>query len=337
MANDITGKYFTQTDFSAREKEVLGQVMAETGFEIEQEIFRGFVYDKNKVGSLIYQGKWRGQSAVLKLQGLKPEIEEWQIMEFFKAQNKSQQVRLPILYAYQPWDAKKGYGYLITEFIDALNIFKMPLASDQEMAKFANFYQEYRTLAITKPWETIALASAQFTLVRVNKWLQFCKSKKRLAENQYLPYYEKFLILTNKHCPTIPLVFCHGHLSANDIFCPKDNEYVLTSNLFWAYRLQWYELAFNIWACLLAVSDLNFSPEQLIAYVNKWLAVYQQIPIVKLDPDFQRKINFLLAERMIGAILADLGVGDKFEGRENEQSLQHLLAIFQQFFDYLAA
>lgn len=74
MSNKITEKYFIQDDFSQRETDVLAQVTAETGFIVEKEIFRGIIYDKNKVGSLIYKGTFDGKPAVLKLQGLKPEV-----------------------------------------------------------------------------------------------------------------------------------------------------------------------------------------------------------------------------------------------------------------------
>src|SRR3989338_9159052 len=75
MSNKITEKYFTQDDFSQREADVLAQVTAETGFVVEKEIFRGMIYDKSKVGSLIYKGTLDGKPAVLKLQGLKPRSE----------------------------------------------------------------------------------------------------------------------------------------------------------------------------------------------------------------------------------------------------------------------
>ena len=150
MGNKITEKYFTQDDFSRREAEVLVQVTAETGFIVEKEIFRGVIYDKNKVGSLIYKGAFGGKPAVLKLQGLKPEIEEGEIIKHFTNQNQSKSVRIPILYAYKPWTENRGYGYLITEYIDAPKIFKMPFATSQQMNDFARFYQEYRTSALTR-------------------------------------------------------------------------------------------------------------------------------------------------------------------------------------------
>ena len=39
MANKITGKYFTQEDFSQREQEVLAEVTKETGFFIRGSAF----------------------------------------------------------------------------------------------------------------------------------------------------------------------------------------------------------------------------------------------------------------------------------------------------------
>jgi len=337
MSNKITEKYFAQDDFSQRETDVLAQVTAETGFIVEREIFRGVIYDKNKVGSLIYKGILNGKPAVLKLQGLKPEIDEGEIARHFTDQNQSKLVRVPVLYAHQPWTEERGYGYLITEYIDAPKIFEMPFANAQQMRDFAHFYQEYRASALTRSWvEPETKDSLAFTVYRVDQWRKISEHKKRLNLEDYAPYLMRYYPLAVKHLPSIPMVFCHGHLTANDIYHLPDGSFVILSNLYWSYRPQWYDLAFNIWGCLMHIRDTSYTFEQMLEYVEKWLATYRTIPVVQQDKDFERKIAVLLLERTIGAILVDLGANDIFEKEENKPHFRHLLNLHQQLFNYLA-
>ena len=102
MGNKITEKYFVQGDFSKKKKKVLAQVTAETGFVVGKEIFRGKIYDSKKVGSLIYDGSWQGKPAVLKLQGLKLEVNEDEMVRNFTDQNRSRIIRVPKIYVYSP-------------------------------------------------------------------------------------------------------------------------------------------------------------------------------------------------------------------------------------------
>ncbi|MFZ5365039.1 MAG: hypothetical protein ACOZBH_02465 [Patescibacteria group bacterium] len=337
MSNKIIEKYFSQANFADREEEVLRQVLTETGFKIEKEIFRGVIYKKEKVGSLIYKGEYQGRPAVLKLQGLKPEVEEAEILKRFLDQNGSAKVRVPALYASQGWDEATGYCYLITEYIDAPKIFEMPFASNEETRDFADFYQEYRTSVLTKPWlESESLDAVKFSMDRVENWQKISESVSRLKKEDYEPYLEKYKELAAKHFASVPMVFSHGHLTADDIYKMPNGQYVILSNLFWSYRPEWYDLAFNIWACLLKIRDVNYSFEEMIEYVNKWLDVYRQIPVVKLDPDFERKMRVLLLERTMGSILVDLGAGDFYGEEKNKKYFDHLLKLHQRFFNYLA-
>jgi hypothetical protein len=337
MSNKITEKYFTQDDFSQRETEVLTQVTAETGFVVEKEIFRGMIYDKNKVGSLIYRGTLNGKPVVLKLQGLKPEVDEEEIVRHFTDQNQSKLVRVPALYAHKPWTEERGYGYLITEYLDAPKIFEMPFATAEQMQSFARFYQEYRTSALTRSWvEPETKDSLAFTVQRVDNWRKISEHKQRLNLQDYAPYLVRYYPLAVKHLPPIPMVFCHGHLTANDIYRLPDGSFVVLSNLFWSYRPQWYDLAFNVWSCLMHIRDTSYTFEQLLEYVEKWLTVYRAIPVVQEDKEFERKITILLLERTMGAILVDLGANDFFGKEENKSYLQHLLGLHQRLFDHLA-
>lgn len=336
MVNRITEKYFTQGDFSQREIEVVKEIVQETGFELEEEIFRGVIYEKNKVGSLIYKGKYKEKPAVLKIQGLKPEIDEAKMVRNFIRQNRSLIVRVPELYSYKEWNKDRGYGFLIGEHIGGRKIFKMPFATEDQMRDYGKFYQEYRSLTLNRPWiEQEAENSLKYTLGRIDNWRKISEHKGRLKEEDYVPFLERFKTLANRYFPSIPLMFCHRHLSANDVYKMPDGSYVLLSNLFWSYCLQWYELAFNFWACMQHIRNIDYRLDNLLEYLESWRKHYKQIPVVREDKEFDRKLDINLLERTMGAILVDIGVNDFYDKPENQKYFKHLLKLHQEFFNHL--
>lgn len=335
MANKITEKYFIQDDFGKKADQVLAEVVDKTGFVMEKEIYRGIIYEKKKVGSIVYQGQYQDKPAVLKLQGLRPEIEEAAMIAAFNSQNQSQLIRLPQVYVSKPWIEAKEYGFLISEFITAPKLFRMPFASDHDMKIFADFYQEYRTKAVTKPWfEPETSESLKFVSDRLEVWLKISQAKGRLNPSDYQPFVEQFKQLAGMYYPSVPMIFSHGHLSANDVHV-SNGTFILTSNLFWSYRPQWYDLAFNVWACMQHIRDKTFTLESWLGYFNKWLSVYNQIPVVAADKDFQRKFFVSMLERMMGSILVDVGTHEIFEQPGHKEYFSHLLNLHQRFFEYL--
>lgn len=337
MQNKITAQYFSQGDFSLRAEDILERVSHETGFKAEQEIFRGFIYDRDKVGSLIYRGVWQGKPAVLKLQGLKPELDEGTILKAFAAQNASRLVRLPELYIRAPWSDELGCMYLVSEYVDAPHIFEAPVATAEEMADFCRFYQEYRTNCVRRPWiEALEHGALEFTLSRMWHWMKICSHKGRIGSAIVAPRCSRFAAVAETCLRDEHLVFSHGHLTADDIFKPQGGGYVLLSNLFWGWRLPWYDLAFNLWSCNLRLRDTSLDFAEFIKMQDAWRDAYRGIPVVRDDPGFERRFALVMLERTLGAILADLGAGDFFGRPENAAHLEHLLKLHLRYFDHLA-
>lgn len=335
MATNITGKFFDQKDFSQRADQALAAVTQKTGFQVEKEIARGTIYSRTKVGSILYSGTYQGSPAVLKLQSLQPETDEATLIEQFAAQNTSQLVRGPKIFVHEPWQAARCYGFMIMEHLTAPRIFKMPFASEEEMHMFARFYQEYRTQAVTQPWmQVLTNDTLAFSVHRVDNWRKISESVGRLSLQDYAPYLMRFYPLAVWHMPSIPMVFSHGHLTANDIYVEENGTFVLLSNIYWSHRPQWYDLAFNVWACWQAIRDPAYTFAQLVEYTEQWLDTYKAMPVVQTDDDFDRKITIMLLERTMGAILTDLGANDFYEVAENQIYLRHLLPLHQQLFDY---
>ncbi len=309
--NKIVEKYFQKNDFSKRVGSVLNKVLRETGFEIEKELFRGMIYDEDKLGSIIYKGKYQNKNAVLKLQGLKPETDEVDIIVNFDKQNTSKKVRLPKLYKFKHWNKKDRFGYLIIEFINAPHIFEMPFANEDQINLFCNFYQEYRENCLnktfTKPEEA---PTSNFVLRRVDMWEKIAKTKgileKRIPNEKLQVIIKQFKQVMEEELKNVEMIFCHGHLTASDIFYDGE-QFILLSNLYWSFRPEYYDLVFGLHWDLENINISNFSYNEFKNYIEKWLNYFYKIPVVKKDPDAKRKISLMLLERTMGGILLDTG------------------------------
>lgn len=334
MSNKITEKYFEHANFADHEEKSLAEITAETNFQPEKEIFRGQIYDKDKVGSLIYKGLWRNKPAVLKIQGLQPDVDEIDMINAFNNQNKSAKVRLPKLYNGSKWNSKNGYGYLILEYIDAPQIYKPPFANQEQIQDFCALYQEYKTKCLKSPFmekEPNEQSSLVFTTQRVSHWAKIAQSKGHLAETE-VKNVEKFLSLSKKHLPSIKMEFMHGHFTYDDIFKLSDKEYVLMSNLFWSYRPEFYDTTFHLWSGIKSIRDENIIFEQIKKYIQNWINQYKKLPIIRQDSDFEKKFNIMMAERCIGALLVD--IQNQNYGINRDNHVARLTELFRELFKY---
>ena len=336
MSNKITEKYFKYNNSIDDFNEIIKEILAKTNFQPEREIFRGQIYDSDKVGSLIYQGVWQDKPAVLKIQKLQPDIDEIEMIDRFNQQNESSKIRLPKLYNGLEWNKNDGYGYLISEYIGGMPIYQSPLAKQSQIQDFGNFYQEYKTKCLRRPWiekEPNEQSSLLFTTQRVSHWAQIAQSKDNLNEIE-IKNVEKFLSLAGQHLPSIKIEFTHGHLSSNDIFKLSNNEYVLMSNLFWSYRPEFYDATFHLWWGIKSLRNTEITVEQIIDYLQQWIKEYKKLPIIAQDSDFERKFNLMMAERCIGATLLDIQAQNYEHNRD--KFVTHLTNLFRELFDYLA-
>lgn len=335
----IVDKYFQNNDFYKKVKSITKKIVDQTGFEIERELFRGMIYDENKLGSVIYKGRYEGKDAVLKLQGLEPETDEIEIIAGFNKQNISNKIRLPQVYKFKHWDKRDGYGYLITEFITAPHIFEMPFATGFQMKLFCEFYEEYRTKCLNKIFTKQAKderKASNFVIRRVSMWQKIAKIKgileKRISNKQIRTIIKRYKQIMERELKNVKMVFCHGHLTPSDIFY-DGKQFILLSNLYWSFRPEYYDIVFGLHWDLESVNNPNFSYKEFKNYINKWLNYFYHIPIVKNDPDAKRKINLMLLERTVGGILLDTGSKNINSTNENLFNLQLKLfdELTQQF------
>jgi len=334
MANKITEKYFKHHNFAQHEKRVLDEITTRTNFRPEKEIFRGQIYDKDKVGSLIYKGVWRDKPTVLKIQGLQPDVDEIDLIGRFNDQNESAKIRLPELYDGSMWNEKDGYGYLLLEYIDAPQIFQPPFANQEQIKDLCALYQEYKINCLREPLierEPNELSSLVFTAQRVSHWAKIAQTKGHLAGAE-VRNMEKFLSLAGKHLPSIKMEFMHGHFTYDDIFKLSDKEYVLMSNLFWSYRPEFYDTTFHLWAGIKSLREQNVTVDQIIGYLQNWLEEYKKLPVVLQDADFERKFDMMMAERCIGALLVD--IQNQYYESDRNNFIAHLTELFRDLFNH---
>lgn len=334
MGNKITEKYFEHVNFAEHEKRVLNEITTKTNFQPEKEIFRGQIYDKDKIGSLIYKGVWQDKPAVLKIQWLQPDVDEIDMIGRFNKQNESVKIRLPKLYDGSKWNEQNGYGYLLLEYVDAPQIYQSSFANQEQIKDFCALYQDYRAKCLREPFverEPNEKSSLVFIAQRVSHWAKIAQTKGYLAEAE-VKNVEKFLSLAGRHLPSIKMEFMHGHFTYDDIFKLSDKEYVLMSNLFWSYRPEFYDTTFHLWAGIKSLRDQSITVEQIKEYLQNWLEEYKKLPVVIQDANFERKFNMMMTERCIGALLVDI----QNQHYENDRSnfIAHLTELFRDLFKH---
>lgn len=336
MGNKITEKYFEYAASDHQIQNALKNILIKTEFKPEKELFRGQIYDTDKVGSLIYKGIWQNQPAVLKIQALQPEIDEIDMIEGFTVQNASKIIRLPKLFDGLKWNASDGYGYLILEYIDAPKIYQPPFANTKQIKDFCALYQDYKTNCIRKSLftkEPNELSSLVYSSQRISHWIKIAQTKGQLSD-MAVKYAEKYLSIAGRHLPTIAMEFMHGHFTYDDIYKLSDNEYVLMSNLFWSYRPEYYDATFHLWAGIKSLRDRSIGTEQIINYLQSWIEAYKKLPAIKRSNDFERKFNVMMAERCVGAILVD--IHNQYYDNDRDRLIKYLADLFGELFEYYA-
>jgi len=329
-----------KVDFRQKEyliKDIKGlteKVCLLSGFEPEKLIYKGEVRREDWIGSLVYQGSHKNKSTILKIQGLRPEQEEPDIMQSFMNQNKSKLIRTPYIFWHHPWNIKDKFGAFIMENVKAPQIFNYPYASQKQKNLFKDFYEEFHLNALKKPWEKAfkdELTNVQFFKKRLERL-----KKERLDIK--LPKEDKerinlFSNLVDKEMLSFPLVFTHGHLGAEDIrFDGK--QYVIMSNLAWGYKLEFYDLVFIIWGCLHKIRDKNLTLEKAQKLIDEWFNTYKKSLYLKKHKDLKIKTQYCLLYFILSSIVLQL-YSDEHKKTASKEELNNLFYVHRQLFDKL--
>ena len=189
MSNTILTHYAKKLELAKKADKFLAEIIQESGFAPEKEIWRGLILgDNKKAGSVIYIGKYKGGPAILKIQHLKPVVNEPEIIRLFYKNSKSQKVFVPRVFFEGPWGKKRGYGYFISELILGRRIL-----GRQE---FCRFYEEYKTKIKIRPgWWAMKAEERDvvtFNLKRLESWLKIVQNSKMLKPSFYQPKIELY-------------------------------------------------------------------------------------------------------------------------------------------------
>lgn len=330
MTNRVSEQFETiNADFGRRAEFLLRGACERVGFEPKEEIWRGFVYQRKRVGSVIARGVYQGKPAVLKMQGLRPEIEEAELIARFSAQNQSKRIRTPLVYYAEPWGGAWRYGLTIMEDVTAPPLFAPPCASEADRAMFVDFYAEFCEHAVDEPFVERGEREKDtetFLRTRLASWKKLnaaAEVGRRLPEIVQRELVAGFEACIDRYADDVPMVFTHGHLGPDDIRIEAPGTYVLFSNFFWGWRPLWYDLAFNVWCNLMAlwkIEPLRFADAEQI--VSEWFAVYETLPMARSDHHFHKHFMFMMLERCVGPCLVDLVIAERGPEAEEKRTAQ---------------
>jgi len=234
--NEISHIYLKESDLREREKQVLKDAVQKTGFQPQKITSRSSWWGSKEIGAFFVSGKYNGENAVLKIQGVKPTASEVYMIKAFQKANKSKLIRPPMLFAYLPWDEHERYEALILEPVEK-RVVGIP-TNQKELNDFFNAYVDYRKNCLNKPWlnrptESISKRiESNFKLWGEASLHLYPKHTFRKAQDKDL--IDKAVRILKKGYEGIDFEFQHGHFSQGDLY-EKSGRIVLLSNLYWGW------------------------------------------------------------------------------------------------------
>jgi len=249
QAVDLQEAFNKNSDMFSKEDEIVKEIKTLTGFSPEKNIWRSEYWGRN-LGASHWLGDYNGKKAVLKIQGVKPDLSEIYIIGEFSKQNRSRLIRPPTIHEKLPWKDHNDYEAIITEYASGGNVIidgKIP--TREKIARFLSYYCEYRKNCIPveswlpKPevendWRTsldklIITSQKAYPNNRLRK-----KEDLKLAQNAYQTL--------SKVYKNVQLEFLHGHFSCKDLIYESkgSDRIILFSNLFWKWRFPFFDAVF---------------------------------------------------------------------------------------------
>lgn len=314
QAVSLDQAFIAGADMSKREKEILKDIVSQTDFTPKKVIWRSSYWGTSQIGAVHYQGTYKGKPAVLKIQGVKPEVSEIFMIEQFAVQNRSKIIRPPKLFATIPWNETGNYEVLIMECVTGRKVLQSKrLQSRQNIKKFLNCYQEYRKNCLPKkPW------LPQPAKINWKKAFQnlISTSKRAYPKHPFRKPTDKKLAgqaagLLEKIYEKVSLEFVHGHFSVEDL-AYQDGEVVLFSNLFWKWKYPFSDAVFGYHWFMYELSHVRgIKLTQVEKQREIWLSELLNLPWVKKSPKNLKLAKAALLERAIAGLIIDSFLVDK--------------------------
>jgi len=338
--NRITDNALNADDGRAIINKALEYIKIKYGWiaDKNQVLFSGVYYDSQKVGSYIVKVKNdKKEKAVLKIQ-LKPLLfDEGFIIRHIESQNKSLIIRIPKIINDEPWKDALGFGYLIFEDLSGLpNIWKSSITDNADRKLHGEFLKEFlnNVLPITSWFETSIIDFKEAYKKSFAHFFEIAKlsNHKHISANQIeknkLAY---FKVIDNFKFSQFH--FTHAHMSGDDIkYDAANNQFIVMANLYWSFRVNYYELTFPIWVDIMHIRNRDLKLSDIIKRINSWGLQWRK-ELYDHDPTVQKQYWFNLLERAVTTVMLDLGSSEWPENEIKEK--RRLLKIWQELFDWI--
>ncbi len=303
--NFVSEFYFANSNLADRLEKILNLIATQTGFKIEKLIQRSSWWNSKQIGAIHYLGQYQGQTAILKIQGVKPAASEMEMIKAFNKQNKSQIIRPPHIYFNLLWNEELKFEAFIMEDVSREKVVSVP-AKTSELDKFFELYQEYKNKCLTQPWlEKPAESLANQTTHNFTKWQ---KISSELQPNHPLKKKTDLTLINQglkKLCDKLVNVdwqFMHGHFSARDLH-PVGNEIVLLSNLYWSWRQPFYDAVFGFHWYQYDLANSEVSLATLLTQRSTWKKyILDNLPQNELELQL---LNLAFFERALAGLNLD--------------------------------
>jgi hypothetical protein len=122
-------------------------------------------------------------------------------------------------------------------------------------------------------------------------------------------------------------------MSGDDIkYDAANNQFIVMANLYWSFRVNYYELTFPIWVDIMHIRNRDLKLSDIIKRINSWGLQWRK-ELYDHDPTVQKQYWFNLLERAVTTVMLDLGSSEWPENEIKEK--RRLLKIWQELFDWI--
>lgn len=298
--------------------EILQEVSKDSGFVSNALISESRWWNSSEVGAKHYSGIIDGKEAVLKLQLVKIDSPEVEIIESYHKHNKSHHIRAPYIYYHKPWDVNKNYEAIVMEKIDKISVVNYP-SKLREIENFHFFFQEYKTNTdISKPWiEKPINQSVEETIInKFSKWKDMrnkvVKNPNVLSEKDENLIQKAVLKVASVYKNGVDLEFVHGHFGPQDLSSTGKDTAVVFSNLYWSWRYPYYDLVFSFHYFKFFLANTSIISTDIYRKNTQSWYEFMLSTAKKLDHFDERLFNTALLERLVAGLNLDyLNVGSE--------------------------
>lgn len=291
--------------------EILQEVSKDSGFVSDAIISESKWWNSSEVGAKHYSGIIDGKPAVLKLQLVKIDSSEVEIIENYHKHNKSRHIRAPYIYYHKAWDEDKNYEAIIMEKIDRIPVVNYP-SNLKETERFHFYFQEYKVNTdISKPWiEKPTYQDVDDTIIKkFSKWKDMrkkvVKNPNVLTEEDDELIQKAVLKIASVYRNGVGLEFVHGHFGPQDLSSTGKDTAVVFSNLYWSWRYPYYDLVFGFhyfkfFLASTSTITLDIYRNNIQSWYDRMLSTAK-----KLYHFDERLFNTALLERLVAGLNLD--------------------------------